>query len=311
MTQHKTLSTQSTHPENQSQQSATFPLSALGASAGGLEAFEQFFRHVPADSGMAFVLISHLDPSHASILTEILQRTTSMPVVEAQDQMQIAPNCVYVIPPNRDMTIFHGALQLSIPAMPHGQRMPIDAFLRSLAEDQSEKAIGIILSGTGTDGTLGLRAILGAGGITMAQEPTTAKFDGMPTSAIQAGYVTHVLPVEKMPEMLLSDARTLILQHIPPAAPELSGINRILMQLRTSTGHDFSLYKKSTINRRIQDACRKTALKIPKPMPAILKEQLIRGYIAVQGTADQCHQLLSRPGSFRGAETGHPACTVS
>src|SRR5690606_6819079 len=110
---------------------------------------------------------------------------------EAEDQMQVRPNCVYVIPPNRDMSIFHGALQLSIPAMPHGQRMPIDSFLRSLAEDQSEKAIGIILSGTGTDGTLGLRAILGEGGITMAQEPATAKFDGMPTSAIQSGYVTH------------------------------------------------------------------------------------------------------------------------
>ncbi|MGZ5558914.1 MAG: chemotaxis protein CheB, partial [Methylobacter sp.] len=250
MTQNKTESIQPAHPENQSNQPSDFPIVGMGASAGGLEAFEQFFRHLPADSGMAFVLISHLDPSHASILTEILQRTTTMPVVEAQDQLQTAPNCVYVIPPNRDMSIFHGSLQLSMPAMPHGQRMPIDSFLRSLAEDQSEKAIGIIFSGTGTDGTLGLRAILGAGGITMAQEPTTAKFDGMPTSAIQAGYVTHVLPVEKMPEALLSDARTLLLQT--PAPPLLSGINRILMQIRTSTGHDFSLYKKSTITRRIQ-----------------------------------------------------------
>ncbi|MDO9424431.1 MAG: chemotaxis protein CheB [Methylobacter sp.] len=221
----------------------------MGASAGGLEAFEQFFRHAPPDSGMAFVLVSHLDPSHASILTEILQRVTTMPVVEVQDQMQISPNRVYVIPPNRDMTVIHGALQLSIPTMPHGQRMPIDAFLRSLAEDQSEKACGIILSGTGTDGTLGLRAILGAGGITMVQEPTTAKFDDMPVSAIQAGYVAHILPAEKMPEALISGIHTLT----PPSPPiALSGINRILLQLRTSTGHDFSLYKKSTIIRRIQ-----------------------------------------------------------
>ncbi len=240
----------SVQTKNRLPQDNKFPIVGLGASAGGLEAFEQFFRHTPADSGMAFVLVSHLDPSHASILTEILQRTTSMQVVEAQDQMQIAPNCVYVIPPNRDMTIFHGMLQLSIPEMPHGQRMPIDAFLRSLAEDKGENTIGIILSGTGTDGTLGLRAILGVGGITIAQEPSTARFDGMPTSAIQSGYVNHVLPVDKMSEVLLSGIQTLTLPPTPVIA--LSGINRILMQLRTSTGHDFSQYKKSTITRRIQ-----------------------------------------------------------
>ncbi len=242
---------QTSTPKNQFKQDNSFPIVGLGASAGGLEAFEQFFRLVPADSGMAFVLVSHLDPSHASILTEILQRTTTLPVVEAQDQMQVEPNHVYVIPPNRDMTIFHSALQLSIPTEPRGQRMPIDAFLRSLAEDQSEKAYGIILSGTGTDGTLGLRAILGAGGITLAQEPATAKFDGMPVSAIQAGYVSHILPVEKMPEALLSGLHTFTSQTFSPPIT-LSGINRILMQIRTSTGHDFSLYKKSTITRRIQ-----------------------------------------------------------
>ncbi len=248
MTQNKTPSAllENPHPQDNG-----FPIVALGASAGGLEAFEQFFRNIPANSGMGFVLISHLDPSHASILTEILQRITTMPVVEAQDQMQVRPNCVYVIPPNRDMSIFHGALQLSIPTVQRGQRMPIDAFLRSLAEDQSEKAIGIILSGTGTDGTLGLRAIFGAGGITLAQEPTTAKFDGMPASAIQAGYVSHVLPVEKMPEVMLSGLHTLI-QQAPAPQIALSGINHILSQLRTCTGHDFSLYKKSTITRRIQ-----------------------------------------------------------
>jgi two-component system CheB/CheR fusion protein len=271
MTQNINPSILSAHPENQSQQSADFPIVGIGASAGGLEAFEQFFRHIPANTGMAFVLISHLDPSHASILTEILQRTTTMPVAEAEDQMQVRPNCVYVIPPNRDMSIFHGALQLSIPAMPHGQRMPIDSFLRSLAEDQSEKAVGIILSGTGTDGTLGLRAILGAGGITMAQEPATAKFDGMPTSAIQSSYVTHVLPVEKMPEVLLSDARTLILQQTP-AAPALSGMNRILMQIRTSTGHDFSLYKKSTITRRIQRRMSQNGIENTEAYARYLKE---------------------------------------
>lgn len=234
---------------------APFAIVGLGASAGGLEAFEQFFRHVPADCGMAFVLVSHLDPEHVSILTEILQRTTAMPVVEAQDQMTVAPNSVYVIPPNRDMTIFHGALQLSVPELPRGQRIPIDVFLRSLAEDQGDRAIGIILSGTGTDGTLGLRAILGAGGISLVQAPATAKYDGMPNSAIQAGYATHVLPVEKMPAALLG-----ILRNLAPSPPETpspvpaksGGISRILMLLRSSTGHDFSLYKKSTIHRRIE-----------------------------------------------------------
>jgi two-component system CheB/CheR fusion protein len=231
----------------------SFSVVGIGASAGGLEAFEQFFQHAPADSGMAFVLISHLDPTHESILTEILQRTTTMPVVEAQDQVSVAPNHVYVIPPNRDMSIFHGVLQLSVPEQPRGQRMPIDAFLRSLAEDQGDQAFGIIFSGTGTDGTLGLRAILGAGGISLVQEPATAKFDGMPTSAIQAGYATHVLPVEKMPEALLNSSRKLVVhQEKPLPAATVSGMNRILMLLRSGTGHDFSLYKKSTIGRRIE-----------------------------------------------------------
>ena len=227
----------------------TFYIVGIGASAGGLEAFEQFFRHARADSGMAFVLVSHLDPGHASILAEILQRTTPMPVVEAQDQMTVMPNCVYVIPPNREMAIFHGMLQLSVPTQPRGQRMPIDAFLHSLAEDQNEKAIGIILSGTGTDGTLGLRAILGVGGATLVQEPASAKYDGMPNSAIQAGYATWVLPAEKMPEALLAGICT---PKCPSEVASAAGkINRILMQLRRATGHDFSQYKKSTLSRRI------------------------------------------------------------
>ncbi|QKE42225.1 MAG: SAM-dependent methyltransferase [Ferrovum myxofaciens] len=227
----------------------TFYIVGIGASAGGLEAFEQFFRHTHTDSGMAFVLVSHLNPGHASILTEILQRTTSMSVVEAQDQMAVMPNCVYVIPPNRDMAIFHGALQLSVPNQPRGQRMPIDAFLRSLAEDQNEKAIGIILSGTGTDGTLGLRAILGVGGATLVQEPASAKYDGMPNSAIQAGYATLVLPVEKMPNALLTGICAP--KYLSEVASAASKMNHILMQLRRVTGHDFSQYKKSTLGRRI------------------------------------------------------------
>ncbi|MFA7240687.1 MAG: chemotaxis protein CheB [Sulfuricellaceae bacterium] len=229
------------------------PIVGIGASAGGLEAFEQFFRHVPPDSGMAFVLVPHLDPGHASILSEILQRSTAMPVVEALDQIAVEANHVYIIPPNRDMAILHGALQLSVPEQPRGQRMPIDAFLRSLAEDRGEQAIGVILSGTGADGTLGLRAILGAGGVSLVQEPATAKFDGMPSSAIHAGFATHVLPLEKMPEVLLASVRHLVVQQDKPLpTTTVNSMNRILMLLRSVTGNDFSLYKKSTIGRRIE-----------------------------------------------------------
>lgn len=232
---------------------AGFNIVGIGASAGGLEAFEQFFRNVPPDCGMAFVLASHLDPDHDSLLTEILQRATTMPVVEAIDQVKVEPNHVYVLPPNREMAIFHGALQLNEPEMPRGQRMVIDSFLRSLAEDQGEKAIGIILSGTGTDGTLGLRAIQGAGGITLVQEPATAKYDGMPVSAIHAGYATYTLPVEKMPQQLLSNKRNLfVAKEEQPAPSGENSMSRILMLLRSGTGNDFSLYKKSTIGRRIE-----------------------------------------------------------
>ena len=142
-----------------------FPIVGMAASAGGLETFEQFFRNVPPDSGMAFVLVSHLDPSHVSILTEILQRTIAMPVVEVQDQMAVATNGVYVIPPNRDMAIFHGVLQLNAPEQPRGLRMPIDPFLRSLADDQGENAIGIILSGHRHRWYAGSPCLLVGGGV--------------------------------------------------------------------------------------------------------------------------------------------------
>jgi len=232
-----------------------FPIVGIGASAGGLEAFDAFFRACPVDTGMAFVLVPHLDPGHVSLLTEILQRSTAMPVVESLDQIAVAPNHVYVIPPNREMAILNGVLQLSVPELVRGSRMPIDGFLRSLAEDQADHAIGIILSGTATDGTLGLRAILGGGGVCMVQEPSTAKYDGMPSSAINAGCATHILPVEQMPALLLEVAKQSAFRlHVPAIAPEKvqSGINQILLQLRSATGHDFSLYKKSTIGRRIQ-----------------------------------------------------------
>ena len=232
----------------------TCPLVGIGASAGGLEAFEAFFRACPANSGIAFILVPHLDPAHDSLMTEILQRCTVMPVVQALDLVAVEPNHVYIIPPNREMAILHGALQLSVPDAARGHRMPIDAFFCSLAADQANHAIGIVLSGTASDGTLGLGAIQAAGGVCMVQEPTSAKYDGMPQSAITAGYATHILPVEQMPAMLLQlISQTGYRQRLPviPAEKTTGGLNKVLLQLRASLGHDFSLYKKSTIGRRI------------------------------------------------------------
>ena len=198
---------------------ASFPIVGIGASAGGVEAFEQFFRACSADSGMAFVLVLHLNPNFESRLAEILQRNTTMPVITALDQIAVEVNHVYIIPPGQEMSIFNGVLHLSVPEQAHGWWKPINVFLRSLAEDQAQDAIGIILSGTLSDGTLGLRAILDAGGICMVQEPSTAKWDGMPQSAITAGYATHILPVEKMPAMLLKLTRQSAFRQQVPRIP--------------------------------------------------------------------------------------------
>ena len=234
---------------------ALFPIVGIGASAGGLEAFELFFKTMPADSGMAFVLIPHLDPGHASMLSEILQRNTTMPVHEAEDQTSIRPDHVYIIPPNKDMAIFHGVLQLSTPEQVRGMRLPIDSFFRSLAEDQGERAICVILSGSGSDGTLGLRAVHGAGGVSFVQDPSTAKYDGMPTSASQSGLATYILPVEKITGQLVSYVKNLAqtgVHPVPMASKAVNATRRILMLMRSKTGNDFSQYKQSTIQRRIE-----------------------------------------------------------
>ena len=245
-------------PDGNGQQAAAalesgYPVVALGASAGGLEAFEQFLRAMPVDSGMGFVLVQHLDPTHPSILAEILQRSTTMTVVEAVDGMVVERNRVHVIPPNRDMAIAHGVLRLSLPNEPRGRHLPIDSFFRALAADLAEAAVGIILSGTGTDGTLGIRAIHGAGGLGLVQEPSTARFDGMPVSAMKSGFGTQALTVEAMPALLLAHARRLASRQAGGEGSEASRkLAGVLMQLRLGTGHDFSQYKKSTLGRRIE-----------------------------------------------------------
>jgi two-component system, chemotaxis family, CheB/CheR fusion protein len=233
-----------------------FYVVGIGASAGGLEAFEQFFSHMPPDSGMAFVLIPHLSPERKSIMAELLKRHTAMEVLQAEEGMRIRRDCVYIIPPNRDMALEGGALHLLEPAIAHGIRHPIDFFFRSLAKDKAERSICVILSGTGTEGALGLRAIKGEDGLVLAQEMKSAKYDGMPQSAIATGLVDYVLPPEKMPALLLRYTKSAFSRAYKPLArPEgkpAETLQTIFAMIRARTGHDFSMYKQNTIIRRIE-----------------------------------------------------------
>ena len=234
---------------------AAFPIVGIGASAGGLEALEQFLRHVPADSGMAFVIVQHLDPTHKGIMHELLGRATSMEVFQVRDRMRIKPNSVYVIPPNKDMSILHGVLHLFDPTTPRGLRLPIDFFLRSLAEDQQEQSIGVILSGMGSDGTMGLRAIKEKAGLGLVQDPASAKFDSMPRSAVTAGLADIVAPAEDLPGKIIDYLRHALViakTNLPLEEKDQSALEKVFILLRSKTGHDFSMYKKNTIYRRIE-----------------------------------------------------------
>jgi len=234
-----------------------FPIVGLGASAGGLAAFEAFFGGMPAntDPNMAFVLVQHLAPDHKSLLTELIRRSTRMQVFEVTDGMEVAPNCAYIIPPNHDMAFLGGRLQLLEPAAPRGLRLPIDFFFRSLASDQHERAIAIVLSGTGSDGTAGVRAIKGEGGMVMVQSPATTEYAGMPQSALATGLVDFELPPAEMPARLMAYAAQAYAR--PPQAAAAAAtvpdnsMRKIFVLLRAQTGHDFSQYKPSTIDRRI------------------------------------------------------------
>ncbi len=232
-----------------------FPIVGIGASAGGLEALEQFLGRVPADSGMAFIIVQHLDPTRKGILRELLQRTTDMNVIQVKDRTRVRPNCVYVIPPNKDMSVLHGVLHLLEPAAPRGLRLPIDFFLRSLALDRQEGSIGVILSGMGSDGTLGLRAIKENAGVVLVQEPATAKFDGMPCSAIGAGLADIVAPADELPGKILAylSRAPLIARREPTLQDKtLGALEKAVILLRNHTGHDLSLYKRNTLYRRIE-----------------------------------------------------------
>ncbi len=227
----------------------------VGASAGGLEALESFFTQMPADSGMAFIVIQHLSPDYKSMMVELLSKRTAMLVQRAEEGLRVEANSVYLIPPKKNLSIFHGKLLLSESDHARGLNLPIDVFLRSLADDQGEKAIGIILSGTGSDGVRGIRAIKEAGGMVMAQSEDSARFDGMPRAAIATGLADFILPPDEMPQRLLS-----FIQHSSIAKADLpktllsdeDSLTRIFALLRERTRMDFTYYKPSTVVRRIE-----------------------------------------------------------
>lgn len=230
---------------------------ALGASAGGLEAFEQFFTHVPAHCGVAFIVIQHMDPTQPALLGDILQSKTSMTVVEASENTKVKANYIYVIPPNKDLSILNGCLHLFDPITQRGFRLPIDDFFTALAKDQAYLAIGIVLSGMGADGSVGLTAIKENGGLTMVQSPDSAKFDSMPRSAIETGVVDMIVPPQLMWEQIVNHLNQRLLGSSRIMIPELtlkseSALDQIVILLRERTGNNFSLYKKNTIYRRIE-----------------------------------------------------------
>lgn len=242
--------------EDKSKGKEPIPVVAIGASAGGLEALEVFFDNLPTDLGVAFVIIQHKAPTGKSLLIELLQRHSQMEVLDAEHGEELKPNCIYLNPPDKQMGIIDGLIFLEDTESGGGRvKLPIDYFFRSLAQDRREKAICIVLSGAGSDGALGLKAIKEMGGMAMVQDPDEAKYDGMPRSAIMTGQVDYVLPVKKMPQELMSYIKHPYLQKVRKEAEEKQlsdSTQRILMLVRSTTGRDFTHYKPKTIRRRIE-----------------------------------------------------------
>jgi len=245
-----------TSPVKSAEDKKSFPIVGIGASAGGLETLKVFFSSMPADADIAFVVIQHLSPRHKSIMSSLLEKHTRMPVREIQDGMDISPNCVYLNPPDKNVAVFNRRLHLMEPIKTNGINLPIDFFFRSLSEDLREKAVGIIVSGTASDGTLGIKAIKAEGGMAMVEDPATAKYEGMPRSAVKTGLVDFILPVEKMSEALIAYLKHPLLKS--PGKTKVSEtdtqkqLQKVFALIRSDTGHDFSQYKQSTIQRRIE-----------------------------------------------------------
>ena len=228
----------------------------IGSSAGGLEALNQFFLAMPADSGLAFVLVSHLDPHHDSMLPGLIGNKTKMATCQVTDGQGLIANHIYIIVPDKELVMVHNRLHLLPRKKGDGNFRPIDVFFQSLAKDAGNKAIGIILSGTGTDGSQGIKAIAAAQGLVLAQDKDSAKFPGMPTSAQATGLVDHILAPEMMPQFLLdalqAHRKTARISTPSEADSVTFALQKIMGMIRSVTGHDFSLYKKNTIFRRIE-----------------------------------------------------------
>ncbi|RPJ71461.1 MAG: chemotaxis protein CheB, partial [Alphaproteobacteria bacterium] len=217
-----------------------FPIVAIGASAGGLEALEQFLSNVPENSGMAYVVIQHLDPTQKGMLPELLQRVSKIKVFQVKDRMAVKPNCVYVIPPNKSMSILKGVLYLFEPIEERGLRLPIDFFLRSLADDVHERGIGVILSGMGSDGSLGLRTLKERNGIVLVQEPASAKFDSMPRNAMDFVLADIIAPPGELPAKLMAFLKLTPIDRSDHQIDikDKSSLEKIVLLLRTHTGND-------------------------------------------------------------------------
>ena len=235
-----------------------FPIVGIGASAGGFEAFNNVLAHLPEKTGMAFVFVQHLDPNHQSSLPELLTRATRIPITEVSDGAAVESNHIYVIPSNKEMTIREGTLRLSPRTLARGEHKPIDVFLRSLAEACGGRAVGVILSGTGSDGTAGCRAIKAAGGITIAQEGVTARYDRMPRSAVESGCVDFVLSPQGIAEELANIGAHPSIQRVATPSEDAGhkglseAVEKLFQIVRRAKGVDFLQYKQRTIQRRVQ-----------------------------------------------------------
>jgi len=252
MTMRTPKSTVSSNEKSSDSENGQFPIVCIGASAGGLEALEQFLSNVPGNSGMAYIVIQHLDPTQKGMLPELLQRISKIDVFQVIDRMVVNPNCVYVIPPNKSMSILRGVLHLFDPLEIRGRRLPIDFFLSALAVDRHERAVGVILSGMGSDGSIGLRSIKENNGIVMVQDPSTAKFDSMPRNAIDSVVVDIVASANELPEKLFAKLKNVHFVKSELEIKDHSALEKIIILLRSQTGNDFSLYKKNTVYRRIE-----------------------------------------------------------
>jgi hypothetical protein len=239
-------------------------IAGIGCSAGGFDALERFFSHVPPDSDFAFVVVQHLSPSHPSSLVELLQRCTPLRVQECVDGQRLNAGCVYVVPPNNNLALVDDSLHLEIQAVPRSPALPINTFFQTLADGLKQRAVGVVLSGMGADGVLGLGAIKAGGGLTLVQTPDSAKYDSMPQSAINAGVADVVDLPEALPGLLLEWFRRTSPPDgdVVPSIPEteaaatsdtaVTGLDRMLTRLRDRTGNDFTLYKTSTVLRRVE-----------------------------------------------------------